>query len=164
MNEFHLQTLEAQIESLLVEELGDSAKVERLPKRDSVGYIADYVISKMSGDSENYPYILVAVDASQIASDTSKRLGQDRARVTVVVAVRSAQRRELYIQRRMAKRWCMFARAALEGRRVDGGQATSEGVVRGFDMERVFNNEALCMYRATLSLALGVDLDNIALP
>jgi len=161
MNELHLQNLEAQIEFLLLDELGDDAKIRRLPKRDEVGYVADYVISKMSGDSENYPYILVAVDGAEIAADSTKRLGRDRAQVTVVVAYRTAQRGELYVQRRMAKRWCMFARVALQGRVVDGGEATSEGVVQGFDMQKVFNDEQLCMYRATLSLALSVDLDAI---
>ena len=163
MTDSHTQKLEQQVLALLVDELGDHAQVEPLPKRDEVGYVADYVARKMSGDNQNLPYILVAVDGSQMASDTSKRLGQDRARVTAVVAYRTAQRRALYLQRRMAARWAMYVRRVLQGRLVGGGPSTSEGVIRGFDMERVVNTEALCLYRASLSLALSVDLDNIAL-
>ena len=164
MTDSHHQQLEQQVIALLLDKLGGRAKIEPLPKRDEVGYIADYVIQKMSGDSQNYPYVLVAVDGSEIASDTSKRLGRDTAQVTAVVAYRTAQRRGLYLQRRAATRWAMYVRAALEGRVVDGGEAASEGVVRGFDMQKVFNDEQLCMYRATFTLGLSVDLDEIALP
>jgi len=164
MNDSHTEKLEQQVLALLLDKLGGRAKIEPLPKRDEVGYVADYVIEKMSGDAQNYPHILVAVDGSEIGADSSKRLGSDTTQVTAVVAYRTAQRRELYLQRRMAARWATYVRRVLQGRLVDAGPAASTGPVAGFRLQRVVNNEALCMYRLRFSLRAQVDLDNIALP
>lgn len=158
----YLTNLEEEVKALLLADFQNTAKVDSLPTEEDLEYTVDYIVRRIDKD---YPYLLVIADtANEVATDTTKRMGQDNVPFSVYVAVQYDGENELQGQRQLAADWCQYVRASIQGKYLDGGNFTAESGVNGFEQERIFNLEGLALYRTGFSVTINIDNDDITLP
>lgn len=157
-----LNELEDQVKDLLLTEFNQTAKVDSLPTEEDLEYTVDYIVQRID---KRYPYLLVIADqANEVAADSTLRQGEDNVQFSIYVAVAFDGNNELQGQRRKATDWCQYVRAAVQGKRVNGGTFTSKRPIQGFDMERIFNLEGMALYRTGFAVNIHIDNDDVTLP
>ena len=148
------------IEDLLLQHLGDIAKVDVLPTDFNLEAIVEHTAER----TDKYPHLFVFTPLTdQEFASSSNRMAKDLITVNVYVGVRNKKQRELHVQRVEAEQLCLYVRAALQGERVQGDY-TNNAIIEGFSMDQEFNAEGFALYNTEFIVPIKIDLDDVQLP